>query len=79
MRHAFGLRESGNPLDRKVHPRIIGRPPQKKGPLAGKRTDIEAQIYWNLGKLDWDRLTTIPSRERLLKLGMDDIANELHP
>jgi aldehyde:ferredoxin oxidoreductase len=79
MRHVFGLREMSSPLDRKVHPRITGRPPQKKGPLAGKSADIEAQIYWSLGKLDWDRITTIPSKRKLLELGMDDIAQDFYP
>jgi aldehyde:ferredoxin oxidoreductase len=79
IRHVFTLRESDNPLERKVHPRIIGRPPQKEGPLAGVSADIEAQVYWNLGALDWDRETTRPSRKKLLELGLNDIAQELWP
>jgi aldehyde:ferredoxin oxidoreductase len=79
MRHVFTLRESDNPIERKVHPRIIGRPPQKEGPLAGVSADIEAQVYWNLGALDWDPVTTRPSRKKLLELGLDDVARELWP
>jgi aldehyde:ferredoxin oxidoreductase len=79
MRHLFTLREGDNPLERKVHPRIIGRPPQKDGPLSGVSADIEAQVYWNLGALDWDRVTTRPSRKKLLELGLDDVAHELYP
>jgi aldehyde:ferredoxin oxidoreductase len=79
IRHAFTLREGINPLELKVHPRIIGEPPQTEGPLAGVRADIEAQVYWCLGALDWDRVTTKPSRQKLLELGLDDIADELHP
>jgi len=79
MRHVFNLREGINPLKWRVHPRIIGDPPQKKGPLAGVRADIEAQVYWNLGALDWDRETTKPSRKKLLELGLDDVAEELWP
>jgi aldehyde:ferredoxin oxidoreductase len=78
IRHVFNLREGINPLKRKVHPRIIGRPPLKEGPLAGKRADIDAQIYWSLGKLDWDRLTTLPSRKILLELGMYDVARDFY-
>jgi hypothetical protein len=29
--------------------------------------------------LDWDRKTTKPSRNKLLELGLDDIAEELWP
>ncbi|MFH0768886.1 MAG: aldehyde ferredoxin oxidoreductase family protein [Chloroflexota bacterium] len=79
MRHVFNLREGINPLQWKVNPRIIGNPPQKEGPLAGATADIEAQIYWNLGALDWDRVTTKPSRKKLLELGLDDVAKELWP
>lgn len=79
MRHVFTLREGINPLERFVHPRIIGRPPQKEGPLAGISSDIEAETYWNLGALDWDRVTTKPSKKKLLGLGLDDVAEELWP
>jgi aldehyde:ferredoxin oxidoreductase len=78
MRHVFNLREGINPLKRKVHPRITGRPPLEEGPLAGKRSDIEAQVYWSLGKYDWDRFTTVPSKKKLLELGMDDIAQDFY-
>jgi aldehyde:ferredoxin oxidoreductase len=79
MRHVFTLREGDNPINRKVHGRIIGLPPQKEGPLAGVTTDLEAQVYWNLGALDWDRVTARPSRQKLLELGLNDIAEELWP
>ncbi|HEX9896254.1 MAG TPA: aldehyde ferredoxin oxidoreductase family protein [Dehalococcoidales bacterium] len=79
MRHLFNLREGINPLNWPVHPRITGTPPQEKGPLTGVTADIQAQIYWNLGALDYDRFTTKPSRKKLLDLGFDDIAAELYP
>ncbi len=79
MRHVFNLREGVNELKWKVNPRIIGNPPQKEGPLAGVTADIEAQVYWNLGALDWDRVTTKPSKKKLLELGLDDVAKELWP
>jgi len=79
MRHVFTLREGVNPLERFVHNRIIGRPPQQEGPLAGVSLDIEAETWWNLGALDWDRVTTKPSRKKLLELGLNDVAEELWP
>jgi aldehyde:ferredoxin oxidoreductase len=79
MRHVFTLREGINPRERFVHNRIIGKPPQKEGPLAGVSLDIEEETAWNLGALDWDRVTTKPSRKKLLKLGLDDIAQEFWP
>ncbi|MFC2057117.1 aldehyde ferredoxin oxidoreductase C-terminal domain-containing protein, partial [Chloroflexota bacterium] len=79
MRHAFNLREGINPLKWQVHPRIIGKPAFESGPLAGVTADIEAQIYWNLGALDWDPVTTKPSKKKLLELGLDDVAKDLWP
>ena len=79
IRHVFNLREGDNPLKRKAHGRIIGEPPQKEGPLAGVTADLKEQVYWNLGALDWDRVTAKPSREKLLELGLNDIAEELWP
>ena len=79
MRHLFNLREGINPLNWDVHPRIIGEPPQEEGPLAGIRANIEAQAYWNLGALDWDAETTVPSKAKLLKLGLIKEAKELWP
>ena len=79
IRHVFNLREGINPLDWYVPGRIIGEPPQKEGPLAGVTADLAAQVYWCLGALDWDRVTTKPSRDKLLELGLDDIAEELWP
>jgi hypothetical protein len=55
------------------------KPPQEKGPFAGVTADIEAQVYWNLGALDWDRVTTKPRRKKLLELGLDDVAEEFWP
>ncbi len=79
MRHVFNLREGINPLNWKVHGRIVGDPPQKEGPLAGVTADLIPQVYWCLGALDWDRVTTKPSRNKLLELGLNDIAEELWP
>jgi len=79
MRHVFNLREGINPLELKIHPRIIGKPPQEEGPLANVTADIEAQNYWNLGALDWDRVTTKPSKKKLEELGLEDVAKELWP
>lgn len=76
--HIFNLRESIKEIKWPVHPRIVGKPPQTAGPLAGITSDIEAQVYWNLGALDWDRVTTIPSQKKLRKLGLGDLIKDLY-
>jgi aldehyde:ferredoxin oxidoreductase len=77
IRHAFNLRDGVNPLERTMHPRIIGSPPLEAGPHANKTVDLKAEVYWNLGALDWDRTTTKPSKKKLLELGLDDVAKDL--
>ncbi len=79
MRHLFNLREGINPLEHYLHGRIIGRPPLTDGPLAGVTSDVEAEAWWHLGALDWDRITTVPSRNKLLELGLNAEAEELWP
>ena len=79
MRHVFNLREGLNPLQHFIHGRIYGNPPLKEGPLAGVTCDLQEEAWWHLGALDWDRVTTKPSRNKLLELGMNDIAEELWP
>ena len=79
LRHAFNLREGINELKWPVHPRIVGKPPQTAGPLASVTADIESQVYWCLGALDWDWMTTKPSKAKLLSLGLDDVAKDLWP
>lgn len=79
MRHVFNLREGINPVESFMHNRVLGRPPQQDGPLAGVTIDEEAETLWNLGALDWDRITAKPSRKKLLELGLDDVAEEIAP
>ncbi len=77
LRHAFNIREGINPLNHKVNPRIIGDPPQKAGPLAGVKSDINNEIHSALELLEWDHITTRPSKEKLLELGLDDLVPDI--
>ena len=79
IRHAFNLREGINPLKVFVHSRVIGNPPLTAGPLAGVTAEVDSVNYWALGALDWDRVTTKPSKAKLLSLGLDDVAKDLWP
>jgi aldehyde:ferredoxin oxidoreductase len=58
LRHTFNLWEGINELKWPVPGRIVGKPPQIISSLAGVTADIEAQVYWYLGALGWDRFTT---------------------
>jgi aldehyde:ferredoxin oxidoreductase len=79
IRHAFNLREGIQEKDYVSHPRIYGNPPQKTGPLNGVEIDVAANIYWNLGALDWEVINMKPSKKKLLSLELDDVAADLWP
>jgi len=78
LRQAINIREGVNPINWPVHPRIIGDPPQTEGPLTGISAPIEDQINTNLDALGWDR-NAKPTKEKLLSLGLDDVAKDLWP
>jgi aldehyde:ferredoxin oxidoreductase len=79
LRHAFNLREGISEMKWFVHPRVLGQPPLAAGPLAGVTPAADSITYWNLGALDWDRVTTKPSKAKLISLGLDDVAKDLWP
>jgi len=79
LRHAFNLREGLNPLQFKVPDRLLGRPPQKEGPLAGVTVDEDTMIKEYLAAMDWDAKTAKPSKKKLQELGLDDVAKDLWP
>ena len=79
LRHAFNLREGLNPLEFKVPDRLLGRPPQKEGPLAGVTVDDDTMIKEFLAAMDWDAKTAKPSKKKLLELGLEDVAKDLWP
>jgi aldehyde:ferredoxin oxidoreductase len=77
VRQAFNLREGLNPLLYKVPDRVLGIPPLKEGPLAGKTVDEDTMVREYLAAMDWDLRTTKPSEKRLQELGLEDVAKEL--
>jgi len=79
MRHAFNIREGLNPLQFEVPNRVLGKPPQERGPLAGVIVDKETMINEYLNAIGYDPKTTKPSKEKLLYLGLDDVAEQLWP
>jgi len=79
LRQAFNIREGLNPLQFKVPDRVLGRPPQKEGPLAGITIDEDTLDREYLTAMDWDLKTAKPSKKKLLELGLEDVAKELWP
>jgi aldehyde:ferredoxin oxidoreductase len=77
LRQAFNIREGLNPLQFKVPDRLLGRPPQEEGPLAGVTVDEDTLVKEYLSAMDWDPKTAKPSKKRLQELGLEDVAREL--
>jgi aldehyde:ferredoxin oxidoreductase len=79
IRHVFNLREGINALKWPVHPRILGKPPFSSGPVANAAVNMDAEVYWVLGAMDWDWESTRPSKKKFLELGLNDVANDFYP
>jgi aldehyde:ferredoxin oxidoreductase len=78
VRHAFNLREGLNPIEFKVPSRLIGDPPQTDGNVRDITVDIDTQVREYCAAMDWDPETAVPSKERLLSLGLEEVAKDLH-
>jgi len=79
LRQAFNIREGMNPLQFKVPDRLLGRPAQKEGPLAGVTVDEDIMVKEYLAAMDWDSRTAKPSKKKLEELGLDEVVQELWP
>ena len=55
----------------------MGKPPQSTGPLAGKTVDTEGMTAAYVAKWGWDPVTFKPLKEKLLELGLEDVAEDL--
>jgi aldehyde:ferredoxin oxidoreductase len=77
IRHAFNIREGLNPIQMKVPDRVLGKPPQDKGPLAGVTIDEHTMVEEYARAMDWDPVTAKPSSKRLKELGLGDIAGAI--
>jgi len=73
IRHLFGLREGVSILQQNFPDRVAGRPPHEDGPLKGVTIDEERIGKEFLQAMDWDTVTTMPSRKKLEELGLLDI------
>ncbi len=80
IRQAFTAREGIDPQTRKMSSgRPSGNPPLQAGPTANVTVDAEGMRVKYFEGMGWDLKTGKPSRERLMALGMDDVAQDLWP
>jgi aldehyde:ferredoxin oxidoreductase len=63
--------------DFKLHPRAAGDPPLEYGPLKGVRVPI-SELNRNFARaMGWDEMGK-PLKDRLMELGLSDVAEELY-
>jgi aldehyde:ferredoxin oxidoreductase len=77
IRQAFNNREGISISDYKVPGRVSGNPPLQAGPTAGRSAGFETMRRDYMAARGWDTTTGKPSREKLLELGLDDVAEAL--
>ena len=76
LRHLFNLREGINPLEFTLNPRVVGKPPLKKGPVAGITIDDDTMVQDFLKAMDWDINTTKPGVKKLQELGLSQLVQD---
>ena len=78
MRQAFNVRE-GVKLPFEFPDRMMGIPPKKVGPRTGITLKRDEVFNEYLMAMDWDLNSGKPSKNKLLELGLADVAKELWP
>jgi len=79
IRQAINVREGLTPKDFKMPGRTIGDPPLEEGPIANITVDVNTMVTEYYEAMNWDLETGKPSTQRLLQLGLEDVAEELSP
>jgi len=78
MRHAFNVREGITYKDTRMHGRASGNPPMDRGPHKGVRLDTEAVVKDFYREMGWDFESGKPLKEKLEKLGLDEVIKDLY-
>jgi len=77
IRQAFNSREGISMADFKVPGRVAGNPPPEAGPVAGKSADFDTVLKDLFAVRGWEENTGKPTKNKLLELGLDDVAAAL--
>ena len=77
LRMAFAVKHGNNVMQRKIHGRITGAPPQEAGPHEGFTIDIETLNREWAEEAGWDVESGKPSRAKLESLGLTDVADAI--
>ena len=78
LRHAFNLREGWSRETAQLSERMQKSNPPFDGPLAGVEVHTEKLADNFFTAMGWDLKTLAPAKEKLLELGLDEVAAELY-
>ncbi|MGD9046296.1 MAG: aldehyde ferredoxin oxidoreductase family protein, partial [Desulfobacterales bacterium] len=70
LRQSFNVREGIRPSDVKLPDRMLGRPPQESGPVAGVTLDVDNLAREYRQAMGWNPDSGIPDKITLEKLGL---------
>jgi aldehyde:ferredoxin oxidoreductase len=73
LRQCFNVREGIQPSDINLPERMVGRPPQKEGPVAGVTLDIDNLAREYRQAMGWDPHSGRPDAATLEKLGLTEL------
>ena len=79
LRQAFNVREGIKPSDFQLPMRTKGQPPLQQGPLANVTVDVDNLAHEFLQVMEWDSKTGKPSKDKLIAVGLEDVARDLWP
>jgi aldehyde:ferredoxin oxidoreductase len=77
IRQAFNAREGISTFDFRVPARVAGNPPPESGPTAGRSVDFNTLLKDYFAVRGWDVNTGTPTKNKLLELGLEDVAKAL--
>jgi len=78
LRQSFNVREGIKPADFKLSGRAIGVPPLDAGPHKGVTLDVDTMKKHFFDAFAWDLQTGKPSKERLEKLGLNEVVKDIY-
>jgi aldehyde:ferredoxin oxidoreductase len=70
LRQSFNIREGIQPSGVKLPERLVGRPPQEDGPVAGVTLDVDNLAREYRQAMGWDPDSGVPEENTLEKLGL---------
>ena len=73
LRQCFNLREGISAQSVRLPDRMLGRPPQETGPLAGVTIDVDRLAREYRQAMGWDAETGVPTQQTLGELGLTEL------